>query len=186
MKARDIPNLISAFRILLVIPVVWLLLERRFAEALALFAIAGISDAIDGYLARRFSWTTRLGGILDPLADKLLQVCSYVTLAWLGLIPVWLVLAVVLRDITIVSGGLVYHYWFERFHAEPTILSKFNTLLQVLLVLVIVLHAGVYQLPDMVIQSIIWAVLATTVTSGLHYVYTWSRRAIDIHKQRTT
>jgi cardiolipin synthase len=184
VKARDIPNLISIFRIILVLPVVLFLLQKDFKTALVLFAIAGVSDAIDGYLARRFNWMTRLGGILDPLADKLLQVCSYITLAWLGMIPAWLVVAVVLRDLVIVTGGVVYHYKFEHFKAEPSIISKVNTFMQIALVLVVVLHEGFYALPDPLLQVMIYGVLFTTVTSGLGYVYKWGQRAIQIHRDR--
>lgn len=184
MKARDIPNIISVFRIILVIPVVWLLLQQDFKVALLLFAIAGFSDALDGYLARRFDWKSRLGGILDPLADKLLQVCSYISLAWLGMIPVWLVIAVVLRDLVIVTGGVIYHYKFEHFRAAPTLISKLNTFMQILLVLLVVFHAAFNTLPAIVIQALIYGVLATTVISGLDYVYTWGRRAIQIHRSR--
>lgn len=90
MNRRDIPNIISVFRILLVLPVVWLLLQQQYTMALVLFAIAGVSDALDGFLAKHNGWESRLGTILDPLADKLLLVCSFLTLAWLGLIPFWL------------------------------------------------------------------------------------------------
>jgi cardiolipin synthase len=184
MKARDIPNIITAFRILLVLPIVWLLLQQDFGTALVLFAVAGFSDAFDGYLARRFDWKTRLGGILDPLADKLLQICSYISLAWLGLIPVWLVVAVVVRDLVIVTGGVLYNNLFERFKAEPTIISKFNTLMQILLVLLVIFNAAFNTLPAIVINGLVYGVLATTVISGLDYVYTWGRRALMIHRSR--
>ena len=85
MKARDIPNIITALRFLLVPPVVILLLQERFTAALIVFGVAGLSDGLDGFLARRFDWRSRLGGIMDPLADKLLVVSSFVTLGWLGL-----------------------------------------------------------------------------------------------------
>ena len=105
MKASDIPNLITAFRFLLVPPVVLSLLNDRFGTALILFFIAGFSDALDGYLAKRNNWTSRIGALMDPLADKLLLVSCFVTLGWLGWIPVWLVALVVLRDLVIIGGA---------------------------------------------------------------------------------
>lgn len=90
MKPHDIPNVITAFRFLLVPPVVILLLQERFTAALIVFGVAGFSDGLDGFLAKRYDWRSRLGSILDPLADKLLLVSSFVTLGWLGLIPAWL------------------------------------------------------------------------------------------------
>ena len=91
MRPRDIPNALCVLRMLLVAPVVWLLLAGEYAWVLVVFFLAGFTDGLDGFLAKRFDWRSRLGGILDPLADKLLMVSSYLTLGWLGLIPSWLV-----------------------------------------------------------------------------------------------
>ena len=107
---EDIPNLISILRIFLTIPVVWMLLIQRFDVALVLFAIAGISDGLDGFLAKHFGWHSRLGGLLDPMADKVLLVSSYVCLAMLGLIPTLLMVLVIVRDLIIVTSALVYNF----------------------------------------------------------------------------
>ena len=96
MKPSDIPNIITVFRFLLVPPVVVLLLQDRFFAALVVFGIAGISDGLDGFLAKHYHWTSRIGALMDPLADKLLMVSSYLTLGWLGLIPQWLVALAIL------------------------------------------------------------------------------------------
>ena len=90
MNRSDIPNIISMLRIILVIPTVMLLLNERYGQALILFAVAGASDGLDGYIAKRYHYVSRLGTILDPLADKLLLVCTYLALGWLGLLPAWL------------------------------------------------------------------------------------------------
>ncbi len=179
MKREDIPNLISVLRIFLSIPVVWLLLEQRFDIALILFAIAGISDGLDGYLAKHYGWQSRLGGLLDPLADKVLLVSSYLSLALLGLIPVLLMLLVILRDLIIVTGALVYNFRIRELEASPSLISKFNTLAQILLVLAVVLDRGLVALPAALLQGLIWLVFATTITSGVNYVWVWSRRAAD-------
>ena len=177
MKASDIPNLITAFRFLLVPPVVLSLLNDRFGTALILFFIAGFSDAIDGYLAKRNNWTSRIGALMDPLADKLLLVSCFVTLGWLGWIPVWLVALVVLRDLVIVSGAVVFHMRVERIEAAPSYISKLNTFTQILLVLAVIFSKGLYELPVLWLDLLVYSVLATTVWSGLDYVMTWSKLA---------
>jgi cardiolipin synthase len=177
VKARDIPNVITAFRFLLVPPVVILLLQERFTAALVVFGVAGFSDALDGFLAKRFDWRSRLGGIMDPLADKLLLVSSFVTLGWLGLIPAWLVLLVILRDLVIVAGATFYHMRIEQFEAEPSMASKLNTAAQILLVLAVMFSFGIQVLPAILIDVLSYSVLATILWSGFDYVWTWGRRA---------
>ena len=113
MSLSWLPNAISLLRIALVAPILWLMLNGQFGWALALFALAGFSDGLDGYLAVRFDWSTRLGGLLDPTADKLLITGMFVTLAWTGQIPVWLAAAVILRDLVIVSADAVRAVCFE-------------------------------------------------------------------------
>lgn len=182
MKRSDIPNLISFLRVLLIIPVVWYLLHQRYEMALVLFAIAGLSDALDGYLARKYNWKSHLGGWLDPLADKAMQVSVYVCLTWLQLIPMWLLAAVIARDLLIVGGGLYYYYKVEKVNAAPSLISKLNTLMQILLVLIILLHKSIFEFPAFFIELSLFAVLATTVLSGLNYVLTWGNKAWKIKK----
>ncbi|MES9966758.1 MAG: CDP-alcohol phosphatidyltransferase family protein [Sedimenticola sp.] len=177
MKREDIPNLISVLRIFLTLPVVWMLLERQFDIALVLFFVAGVSDGLDGYLAKHYGWTSRLGGLLDPLADKVLLVSSFLSLAVVGMIPVWLVMLVILRDLVIVTGALVYNFRVEELEAEPSMISKVNTVAQIVLVLSVVLDEGLMGLPDLYILVMIWAVAVTTVASGVNYVWVWSHRA---------
>jgi cardiolipin synthase len=186
MKPRDIPNLISFLRILLTIPVVWLLIEQRFSAALILFAVAGFSDGLDGFLAKRFSWRSRLGGLLDPLADKALLMSSFLVLGVLGLIPLWLVLLVIFRDLLIVGGALYYHFSIEDLQAQPSMISKLNTLLQIMLVLLVVTDAGPYPLPLSLMGLLIWSTLATTLASGVDYVWVWSRKAREKGRRDST
>ena len=180
MKKSDIPNLISFLRVLLIPPVVWYLLQGRYEWALILFIIAGFSDALDGYLARKYNWGSHLGGWLDPLADKAMQVSVYITLTVVGLIPVWLLAAVIIRDLLIVLGGLFYYFRVERVNAAPTVVSKLNTLMQILLVIVILFYKSNLGIAAWVIDYTIYAVLFTTVLSGLDYVVTWGRKAIKV------
>ena len=177
MKLRDIPNLITLTRFLLVPPVVILLMNERFGMALIFFGIAGLSDGLDGYLAKRNNWTSRLGALMDPLADKLLMVSCFVTLGWLGMLPLWLVVLVVLRDLVIVSGAIVFHMRVERLEAEPSMVSKLNTVAQVLLVLTVIFSQGIHAVPELWLDILMYSVLATTLWSGVDYVWTWGRRA---------
>lgn len=177
MKLHHLPNILTAFRFLLVPPVVMLMLKDEFMPALVLFAVAGFSDALDGFLARRYNWTSRIGGLMDPLADKLLMVSSYVTLGWLGLLPVWLVGLVIVRDLVIVTGAIIYNARIEHIEAEPSIVSKLNTLAQILLVLSVLFNQAFMELPAWWIDLLVYSVLVTIVWSGVGYVWTWGRRA---------
>lgn len=185
MTRRDIPNIITLLRIVLVIPVIYLLLQREFSYALVLFFIAGLSDGLDGYLAKRNNWKTRLGSILDPLADKLLLVFAYLALGWLGEIPMWLVIAVMVRDVVIVVGAIAYHELVGEYDMVPSWISKTNTFFQILLILVVVFSLGAYRLPPWSIDSLIYVVLFTTVLSGINYIWVWGRRAVAAHQQHS-
>lgn len=178
MAPRDIPNLISIARILLVPVVIWALLDGRHALAITLFAVAGISDAVDGYLAKRYHWQSRLGGLLDPLGDKLLLIGTFLALAWLGMIPWWLVALIAGRDLIVITGGVVYNWLIEPFHAEPSWTSKVSTTLQIVLGVAALVHLGLHELPPELFQWLEWAVALAVVVSGLGYVLEWSRRAI--------
>ncbi len=163
----------------LVVPYVLLLLDGRYMAALVIFSIAGLSDALDGFLAKQFGWVTRLGGYLDPLADKALLIAAFVTLASLGLVPSWLVWVIVLRDLVILVGASYYHFRIQRLTAEPRWLSKLNTFSQIVLVITVMVHLGVVALPDLVLNSGVILVLLTTIASGLDYVWVWARKAAD-------
>jgi len=142
-----------------------------------LFVVAGLSDGIDGYLAKRFGWQTRLGGFLDPAGDKLLVAWTFGTLAFLGRIPVWLAVIVILRDVVIVTGSFMYHYLVRRLEGEPTFISKFNTGLEFAFLIFIMSQAG-YGWPDEITTTILGAaVLVTVVISGYDYVSNWIRTA---------
>ena len=177
LQPKDIPNIISIARVVLVFPVIWLLLSQQYQSAMLLFFVAGISDALDGFLARQFHWQSRLGGILDPLADKFLLVSSYLCLGWLQALSWWLVGLVVLRDVIIVMGAVAYNFRVEKLDAQPSLMSKLNTGLQILLVLLVVYDLGFSALPDRLLQGMMWTVAFTTLWSGIGYVFSWGRKA---------
>lgn len=172
MKLKYIPNAICVVRIILVVPIVQYLLEERYGLALILILIAGLSDALDGYLARRFDWRTRLGGLLDPAADKLLIFSVFVTLTWMGWVPVWFTAVVVGRDVIIILGTLVYQLLVAPVHGEPTGASKLNTVFQIAFLLSTVNHAWMGWPPKSWLQVLATAILVTIAISTAQYVST--------------
>lgn len=177
MNLRDIPNTISVLRMVLVVPVAWFLLTQRYTEALLTFLVAGISDGVDGYLAKRFGWRSRLGSILDPLADKLLLVTTYMVLGWLAVLPLWLVITVVVRDVVLFSGALAFHWLVGRYDMEPSWISKFNTVAQIVLAVAAVASLDLLPMLAGIVEGLIYVVLITTLLSGADYVWTWGVRA---------
>ncbi|MDD5035746.1 MAG: CDP-alcohol phosphatidyltransferase family protein [Methylococcaceae bacterium] len=175
MKARHIPNIITICRILLVYPTIALMLAHRFDWALALFCVAGLSDGLDGFLAKHYHWQSRLGSYLDPLADKLLLVSSFLALTWMGVLPVWLTLAVVLRDVVIVSGAVAYYFLLHPFEGSPHWTSKVNTFMQLLLIVVVLFQQGVMPLPQGLSFLLCLGVFLTSLASGMIYVYVWGK-----------
>lgn len=177
MTRQNIPNLLSMLRIILIIPIVWLLLSQQFGSALIVFAFAGFTDGLDGFLAKQYQWQSRLGTILDPMADKLLLVASFATLTWLNLLSLWLLLLVLTRDMLIIMGGLSYHYLIGRFELVPVWSSKINTVTQIALVLLVILQQyGVNGLQT-IIDAGVWLVVASVVISGSEYLLVWGARA---------
>lgn len=186
MNLKFIPNLICIMRMVLVAPIVMLLVRGEFENALLLFFVAGFSDGLDGFLARRFDWRTRLGGILDPLADKLLMFSVYITLTYIGLNPLWLALVVIGRDLLIVGGGFAYNFLVRPVEGEPSGVSKINTGMQLLYVLA-VLSAAAYPalVPGWTVLLLGSLVLVTTVISGIDYAWRWGMRAYRVSHEPT-
>jgi cardiolipin synthase len=152
------------------VPLGWLILEGRYFPAMVLFFVAGFTDLVDGFLARTFGWKTRLGGILDPIADKLLVATAFVTLALAGFVPVWLLVVVLVRDAVIIGGSLAYQAFVAPFEAAPTGVSKLTTLLQ-LTYLLLALSAAALGFPDQrLLGPLAVLVAAAAVISGLAYV----------------
>lgn len=178
MSPRHIPNVLTILRMLMVPPVVLAVLSGRYGFALVLLAIAGASDGVDGFLARRYGWQTRLGALLDPIADKLLLVTVFIALGVAGGVPLWLVALVAGRDLVILAGAFAYRLLFGRLELAPTLLSKLNTLLQVLLVLIVLLDLARWVPFAWLVDSLVVAVTLSTALSGLHYVWEWSARAL--------
>jgi cardiolipin synthase len=177
VRLAQIPNAICVLRILLIVPLVVALLGGDYRLALVLIVIAGVSDGVDGFLAKTFGWQSRLGSLLDPAADKLLLVSTIVCLAWLGLVPIGVAAIVILRDIVIVCGALAYFRLAGTLTGEPTLISKLNTLAQLLFVIATIMQSA-WQRPDQQWLVVLGAfVVFTSITSGTSYVLIWSGRA---------
>ena len=174
---RYIPNILTLGRIVLIFPFAYYLLQADYKSALVLFFIAGVSDGVDGFLARQFRWKSRFGAIADPLADKLLLMTAYCVLAYTQLLPVWLILVIVVRDLSIVAGALGYHFFIHRYEVKPTIWGKLCTFTQISFVLIMLVNLALYPLPFDFISAGVWLVAIITVMSGVHYAVTWTRRA---------
>jgi cardiolipin synthase len=184
MKLATVPNLICLLRIALTVPIVMWLAEGRYGDTLVLFAIAAVSDVLDGFLAKTFGWTSELGKVLDPLADKLLLVSVFITLAAIGLVPVWLAAIAVARDVVIGVGAAVYQRLFGPLEGRPTVPSKINTLVQLAFVIAVVWQAAFRNLPEWLVLGLGALVLVTTVVSGFDYVLTYTRKAIAVSRAR--
>jgi len=177
VEARHLPNIISSLRLVAVVPTLYLLAHEEFGWALLLFVVSGVSDGVDGWLARRNHWHSRLGGILDPIADKALLVSTFLVLGVMDELPLWLALAVIFRDLVILTGGVLYHYLIEDVVPAPTLISKLNTLVQIILIVAVIANAGLFPLQPELIDALIWICLTTTVASGVLYVLIWGIRA---------
>ncbi len=177
---RHLPNLICVARIVLIWPIIVALRNADYEAAMVFFALAAVSDGLDGYLAKRFNWTSELGKLLDPAADKLLLVCVFVSATWLGLVPRWLTAAAVARDVLIGLGALVFRLGFGPLHGRPTLLSKLNTAVQLAYLLCVTAHAA-FGFASMEALAVFAAVtLATTVVSGADYALVFTRRALAV------
>ncbi len=172
----NLPNLISLGRLLLVPLAISLILEGSYWAAFWIFVIAGVSDAVDGFIAKRFDRRTRLGALLDPLADKVLLVSVYVTLGFAGQLWTWLVVLVVFRDIMIVGGFLLIQGIATLPKPfQPLFISKVNTGVQVALVGYVLARRGLGADAGLVDLILSIAVAVTTVVSGITYLVRWAR-----------
>lgn len=174
---RWIPNALTFLRILLIAPFAAALLAGEHRGALLIFFLAAGTDGVDGFLARHFNWRSRIGAIADPLADKALLITAYLMLTLTSVLPVWLFLLVLGRDLLIVAGALAYHYTVGRYEMEPSIPGKINTFIQILVALAIIVYLANLPMQPWVVDVGVLLVAASTVFSGVHYMYVWGLRA---------
>ena len=190
IAANQIPNILTIIRILLVIPFAISVYSAHYLQALILFFIAGLSDGVDGFLARQFNWKSRFGAIADPLADKLLLVTAYIMLALTDQIPMWLLYLVIGRDVMILAGALGYHFFISHYDIRPSWLGKSCTMLQIVYVLMLIMSLADISMPLWALEEGLVIVGVITVISGLHYYLIWGIKAfryrqLDEHKADT-
>ncbi len=171
-----IANAISLGRLFSAPVALWLILSGHDRWALWLFAAAGLSDAVDGYVARRWGPASTIGAYLDPIADKALLVAAYVALGHRDALPLWLVIMIVSRDTLIVGGAILVHTVTGRLSMRPLPVSKLNTVMQIVLAALVLTGLGLGWRVGPWVEALIWVVAATTLASGAAYVVAWGRR----------
>lgn len=179
-----VPNLITLARLLSVPVTVYLILQDYFAAAFWIFLAAGLSDAVDGLVAKHFRVTSLVGSFLDPLADKALLMAVYVALGSLGHIPLWLVILIVFRDLLIIGGALLFQTLTHSLKMEPLFISKVNTVAQITLAGIVLAGLGLEASGGWLEPVLVYAVAATTLASGAAYVVKWGRRAVTYEGDR--
>jgi cardiolipin synthase len=173
----NVPNIITLIRLGLIPVTAYYLAVEAYSIALPIFLIAALSDFVDGYIARKFKITSALGAALDPVADKLLMLVTIVLLAWHELVPIWLAIAIVARDIIIVVGALAYRLVIGRLQIAPTWLSKVNTFIELLVLLLVMAEAAGWIAGGAWMAALFLIVFVSVVASGAQYVWLWGRKA---------
>jgi len=172
-RLLNLPNIITLVRVILVPVIFWLLITGATQLAFAVFIVAGVSDAVDGYLAKTFGWQTELGAYLDPLADKLLLVSIFLALGVDGKLPLWLVVAVVSRDILIVIAVMLSWLLGRPVRIRPLIVSKANTVAQILLAAIVLADEGFGLGLGWLRFVLVWTTGVLTVASLAAYLHGW-------------
>jgi len=171
----NLPNLISLGRLLSVPVVVYLILQAHFTAAFWLFVAAGLSDAADGFIAKKWGLTSALGAYLDPIADKVLLVAVYLALGRDAYVPSWIVILVVSRDLIIIGGVVLSHITVQPVRMQPLMISKINTAAQISLVAIILAELGLAAPLGVSSDLLVYLVGATTILSGGAYIFSWGR-----------
>ena len=182
----SIPNIITLGRILLVPVIIWAIASNQMEIAFALFVVAGISDAVDGFLAKRFNMASELGALLDPLADKALLVSIYVALGIWGAVPRWIVILVVSRDVMIVGAVLVSWLFGKPMPMKPLMVSKLNTVAQVAFAALVLASLGFRFESSPYDMILMGFVTILTLLSVAFYLVEWMRHMSSIEPVRPT
>ncbi len=173
----NVPNVITLGRLLSVPLVVWLILVEQLTAAFWVFVAAGVSDALDGFIAKRFDSESEFGKFLDPLTDKALLVSVYVSLGQAGYLEVWLVILVVFRDAVIIGGAILFQAVTRSLSMQPLMISKVNTAAQIVLASIVLGGVGLEVDTGPLVPAMVYAVAVTTLVSGGVYVVIWTLRA---------
>lgn len=175
-KAFNIPNAITGIRLMGVPATIWFMLENQWAAATWVFLLAALTDGVDGFLARRLNQCTAIGAALDTVTDKALGLSVLVVLTSFGLVPVWVTLAIVIRDAVIVIGALAYRGMAGHLEIQPTWLGKINTFAEFAMLALVLGHEADIVPGEEWVNPMFWLVFATTLASGLQYVWVWGNK----------
>ena len=162
---------------------IWMLFHHQFERSLILVFLMGLSDGLDGFLARYYGWKTTLGAYLDPLADKLMLLSAFIAFAVLGWVPWWFAALIVFRDVVLLAGAVYYHLVTRQLKIEPLMISKINTFAQIILA-VSLIYSQVGPMHEQLLNALMTMVVCTTVASGMRYAVEWSRRATKIAQKQ--
>jgi cardiolipin synthase len=174
---RYIPNAITVTRLILVLPIAVFIIEANYFVALVLFAMSGLSDGLDGFIARRYNWVSTFGKLIDPLADKLMMVTTAVVLGSLGHFPVMLAVLIVTKDLAVLCGVFSYTTLAGFPAIQPTWLGKFTTASQIVLLVSVLLNLSFPgALPGIFFTVWFWLVATLTVVDGFSYLWIWTDR----------
>jgi cardiolipin synthase (CMP-forming) len=174
----NIPNALTFLRLALVPAVIFWLDQGRYDWAFYGFLAAAVSDGLDGFLARALNQQTPLGAALDPVADKLMLVSTAVMLAWMEVLPLWVGIAILTRDVIIVAGAVSYHRVKGNLEISPTRFGKFNTFLEFGLITLVLADLSILlEIPADLLYHLFWLVFLSTVASGGQYVWIWGKKA---------
>lgn len=182
---RYLPNCLTFSRLLMALPLGILILRQDYPWALAVVAVAALTDALDGFFARRLQAFSRFGAAMDPIADKVLVLVSFLTFAQVGLIPWYLAIVVIARDLVIVAGALCYHWLIGSFEFAASNLSKANMFVQMSFCILVLVAQLIAQFPGEIITLGMIAVIFIAASSGFDYVMSWTLKAIKIRGERT-
>ncbi|MGF1758781.1 CDP-alcohol phosphatidyltransferase family protein [Photobacterium sagamiensis] len=181
---KQIPNILTTLRLFLAMPICLLILDENYPAVLWIAFIAGLSDGVDGWMARKMNAVSRYGAIADPLSDKALLISTYVAFSVVGLLPWWVVVIIVTRDVIIITGAIAYHWQFGRYEVAPSIWGKISTGVQIIFSLMLLTHQVYPVFPEISFKIGLWLVIFMTIVSGVHYIYTWGIKALAIEKSK--
>ena len=178
MALKYLPNLFTMARFFLIVPFLVFFCQKNYTYALYMIVLAGFTDALDGWCARQFDWQSALGSVLDPIADKLLIVTSFIALAWINQMPVWLIELVLFRDMSILMGVFAWYYVMRRgLEFKPSWLSKINTVIELLLVSYCLFELAFFHVSTPLKLCLIGVVALTTTVSYIEYMWMWAKKA---------
>jgi len=175
---KQLPNFLTTLRLILAVPICLLILAENYPAVLWVAFIAGSSDAVDGYLARKLNALSNYGAIVDPLADKTLLLSVYISLTVVGIVPYWVTAILVSRDVLIVSGALAYRCLFGRYQIAPSLWGKISTAVQIVFALMLLTQQVYPVFPVLIMQIGLYLLILLTCVSGGHYLYVWGAKIL--------